>query len=114
MHVHCVPPQIRPDTRSPTKWHGRRPSGHTLCSLALVRGRGVVSARKTASGPHPSYICKVSHVDNLYETNMVSAYAARALPDAFKLTRLLPRALRHERLAPIRARRIHVNWIDTR
>ena len=24
MHVYCVPPQIRPDTRSPTKWHGRR------------------------------------------------------------------------------------------
>ena len=66
MHVHCVPPQIRPDTRSPTKWHGWRPSGHTPDSLALVRGGGLASARETPSRPHPCPVCKVSPVDNLY------------------------------------------------
>ena len=51
-------------------------------------------------------------MDNLYLSNMVSAYAARALLDAFERARLLTRALSHERLAPHRARRIRVNWAD--
>ena len=52
-------PKIRPDTRSPTKWHGWRPSGHTPDSLARVRGGGLASVRETPSSPHPCPLCKV-------------------------------------------------------